>query len=92
MTERTNELRVLIDSDGEYAINNRRIAYENPLQLARELRIVAPANRNEKDPVLVIAADGHAPHQRVVNVMEAARLAGMERLTFATQSDTHRQP
>ncbi|MDR1311154.1 MAG: biopolymer transporter ExbD [Burkholderiaceae bacterium] len=90
MADRVKELRVLVDSEGEYAINNRRIAYENPLQLARELRIVAPADPRGKDPILVIAADGHAPHQRVVNVMEAARLAGMERLTFATQSDVHR--
>jgi biopolymer transport protein ExbD len=88
MPERPNELYVTIDASGQYAINNHRITYENPAQLAREMRIIAPESGEAKDPVVIIAADGSAPHQRVINVMEAARLAGLERLTFATQSET----
>ncbi len=87
MPERPNELYITIDASGQYAINNRRVSYENPAQLAREMRIVSPVKKEEKDPVVIIAADGSAPHQRVINVMEAARLAGLERLTFATQSE-----
>jgi len=37
------------------------------------------------DPVIVINADANASHQAVINVMEAARLAGLSRITFATQ-------
>lgn len=85
MPERPNELHITIDASGEYAINNHRVVYENPAQLAREMRIMAPENADGKDPVVIIAADGNTPHQRVINVMEAARLAGLERLTFATQ-------
>ncbi|MCM1512782.1 MAG: biopolymer transporter ExbD [Oxalobacter formigenes] len=87
MPERPRELYVIVDASGQYAINNRRIVYENPAQLAREMRIMAPVPEDGKDPVVIIAADGNAPHQRVINVMEAARLAGLERLTFATQSE-----
>ncbi|MCM1128293.1 MAG: biopolymer transporter ExbD [Alistipes senegalensis] len=87
MPERPRELYVIVDASGQYAINNRRIVYENPAQLAREMRIMAPVQEDGKDPVVIIAADGNAPHQRVINVMEAARLAGLERLTFATQSE-----
>ncbi|MDR0934099.1 MAG: biopolymer transporter ExbD [Burkholderiaceae bacterium] len=87
MPERPNELYIAIDAAGNYAINNHRIVYENPAQLAREMRIAAPEGKDARDPIVVIAADGSAPHQRVVNVMEAARLAGLERLTFATQSE-----
>jgi biopolymer transport protein ExbD len=36
--------------------------------------------------VVIVNADAQATHQAVVNVMEAARLAGLSRLTFATQS------
>lgn len=87
MPERPRELHVVVDASGQYAINNRRIVYENPAQLAREMRIMAPVAEGVHDPVVIIAADGNAPHQRVINVMEAARLAGLERLTFATQSE-----
>ena len=86
MPERSNELHVAIDASGQYAINNHRVVYENPAQLAREMRIMVPKTTEVNDPVVIIAADGSAPHQRVINVMEAARLAGLEKLTFATQS------
>ena len=39
-----------------------------------------------KDPVVIINADAQATHQSVVRVMEAARLAGLIHITFATQS------
>lgn len=90
MPERPRELHIIVDASGQYAINNRRVAYENPAQLAREMRIMAPVPEDGQDPVVIIAADGNAPHQRVINVMEAARLAGLERLTFATQSEAGR--
>ena len=38
------------------------------------------------EPVVVINADAQAAHQAVVNVMEAARVAGLSHLTFATQT------
>ena len=90
MPERPRELHIIVDASGQYAINNRRVVYENPAQLAREMRIMAPVPQDGQDPVVIIAADGNAPHQRVINVMEAARLAGFERLTFATQSEAGR--
>ena len=40
----------------------------------------------QADPSVVIQADGKAPHQAVVTVMEAARRAGLSQITFATQS------
>jgi biopolymer transport protein ExbD len=41
---------------------------------------------SESEPVVVINADAHATHQSVINVMEAARRAGLVRITFATQT------
>ncbi|WP_196391462.1 ExbD/TolR family protein, partial [Ralstonia solanacearum] len=38
------------------------------------------------EPVVVVNADAQAAHQTVVNVMEAARVAGLSHLTFATQT------
>jgi biopolymer transport protein ExbD len=44
------------------------------------------AAKGEKDPVIVIHADAQATHQSVVHEMDAARLSGYARITFATQS------
>lgn len=86
MPERAAEINVAVNSRGEYAINNVRVSYHDPATLAIDLKNALPGSA--KDPVIIISADGDAPHQRVVNVLEAARLAGLERLTFATQTKT----
>ena len=82
--ERVQELTVTVDAAGNMAIDNQAVHYKNPEQLASELRkrVVEPVN--EKGPVVVISADGAAHHQNIVNILEAARLAGLDRLTFAT--------
>ena len=84
MPERPQEINVAVTARGEYAVNNMRVSYHDPQTLANDLR--AAAAGAGKDPVVIISADGDAPHQRVINVLEAARMAGLERLTFATQS------
>jgi len=38
--------------------------------------------------VVVVKADAKDSHHSVINVMEAARLAGLTRITFATQGPT----
>ena len=82
--ERVQELTVTVDATGNIAINNETVRYENPEQLASELRKRVVETTNEKGPVVVVSADGTARHQNIVNVLEAARLAGLDRLTFAT--------
>ncbi|WP_374356423.1 ExbD/TolR family protein [Chitinimonas sp.] len=79
---KSTEIEVGISSGGSYAINGQRISYSGVENFAAELRKVAKV----ADPVIVVNADGNASHQAVVNVMEASRLAGFGRLTFATQS------
>ncbi|EEO28849.2 ExbD/TolR family protein [Oxalobacter paraformigenes] len=82
--ERVQELTVTVDATGNIAINNETVRYENPEQLASELRKRVVETANEKEPVVVVSADGDARHQNIINVLEAARLAGLDRLTFAT--------
>ena len=38
------------------------------------------------DPVIIINADAAATHQSVINIMEAARIAGYGKITFTTQA------
>jgi len=39
------------------------------------------------DPVIVINADARATHQSVIDVMQAARNAGLSKISFATQQN-----
>ena len=79
--ERSNEIAVLVNSQGQYVINRRPVVFRTIEQLADELKRAASA---AKEPVVVISADATATHQAVVRVMEAARVAGLTQITFTT--------
>ena len=81
--ERPREVNVGIDAQGRYVIDKTVFTWTNASALADELRRSAG---QAKDPVIIISADASATHQSVVNVMEAARMAGLVHITFATQS------
>ena len=81
--ERPREVNVGIDAQGRYVIDKTVFTWTNAAALADELRRSAG---QAKDPVIIISADASATHQSVVNVMEAARMAGLVHITFATQS------
>jgi len=86
--QRPPEIHVVVDAQGRYAINNVQIAYRDVAGLAEDLRRAAStaSGQNKQDPVLIINADALATHQTVINIMEAARIAGLPQLTFAAQS------
>jgi biopolymer transport protein ExbD len=81
--ERAEQIDVAVDIQGRYLINRNPAAFDGPAAFSAELR---RAGSGMKDPVVVISADGSAPHQSVIHVMEAARLAGYGRITFTTQA------
>ena len=82
-TAQTNIINIAVDASEHYAINNKNHPYTGVEALALSLRDAAG---NQTDPTIVINADAKAPHQSVINVMEAARRAGYGRITFTTQS------
>ena len=81
--ERADQVDVAVDAQGRYSVNRTPVAFSNAAAFSAELRRAA-AGRS--DPVVVISADANAPHQSVINVMEAARIAGYGRITFTTQA------
>ena len=81
--QRANEINVLVNAKGQYVINGVPVAFRSPEQLAEDLRRSGSAM---DDPVVIISADASATHQSVVRVMEAARIAGLARITFTTQA------
>jgi biopolymer transport protein ExbD len=85
--QRPSEINVVIDAQNRYAINNVRVAYRDVAGLAEDLKSAAVSKGDAKnDPVVIINADAMATHQTVINVLEAARLAGLAQLTFAAQT------
>ena len=81
--EHPAEIDVTVSPQGKYMINKSPVNYGSPEAFSQALK---RAGGNMKDPVIVISADANSPHQSVINVMEAARIAGYAKITFTTRS------
>ena len=81
--EATAEIAVAVGSDGRYSLDGSAAEWRDAASFAR---LLAARSAGRTDPMVVIYADAGASHQAVVNVLEAARLAGLGRVSFATQS------
>ena len=73
---------VMIDAAGHVHVEGRRLNDAGATALRRAL---VNAARGFDTPQVVVSADAQTPHQSVVTVMDAARQAGLYRLTFATR-------
>jgi biopolymer transport protein ExbD len=82
LQNRLREIHVAVTADGRFAIDKAIVALNDPESLADMLRA---ASQGDASALVVINADAQTPHQSVITVMEAARLAGLTRLSFATQ-------
>lgn len=78
----TTAINVAVSQDGLYAINGSLLPGRDIEDIAQALRT---AIGDKKEPVLVINADAQSTHQAVVRVMQAARMAGISRVNFATE-------
>ncbi|MFP8777935.1 ExbD/TolR family protein [Hydrogenophaga sp. RWCD_12] len=76
------EIIVAVSSDGRYAINQQLLEGASVEVLTRALQ---QASQDTREVVIIISADAAATHQSVINVMDAARRAGLVQITFATQ-------
>ena len=87
------EINVTVDAKGNYTINNNPVSFRNTADLAEDMKAAARAGNNDQapaagapSPVVIVNADQFAMHQMVINVLEAARIAGYDKLTFAAQT------
>ena len=83
LDSRPREIIVGVSSEGRYSINGQPVENGGIDTLSSALLAAAQGERYR--PV-IISADAMAAHQSVINVMDAARRAGLVQLTFATQS------
>ena len=72
-----------IDAKGHYVVGKNSVDEGTVTAISAALQHAAGS---AKEPTIVINADANTTHQSVVNVMEAARQAGMTHITFATQT------
>ncbi|MCW5611668.1 MAG: biopolymer transporter ExbD [Rubrivivax sp.] len=84
LAERPREVVVAVAADGRYAINRKPVDGRSVELLTAEL---AAAAGGQADTVVIVSADAMAAHQAVINVLDAARRAGLARLTFAAQTN-----
>lgn len=76
-------IEVNVDRQGQYRINQQAPIHAD---IAGLVQALAQAARATRDPVIVISADAETSHQAVIRVMDAARRAGLTRVTFVTRS------
>jgi len=87
--DRQREIIVAVAADGRYSINRKPVDGRSVESLTAEL---GAASGGDAEMIVIVSADATAAHQSVVNVMDAARRAGLPHLTFATQTsggETH---
>ena len=80
--ERPAEIIVNVSADGRYLIDKKPVEGRSVEVLTLELQAAAAG---KAEPVVIVSADALTAHQAVINVMDAARRAGLGRLTFAAQ-------
>ncbi len=83
-SEQQKPIRIIIDSKGEYAINDIEHSLINS-KLDTLERALAKLIKNKTDLPLLISADENAPHYAVMRAMEAARNLGLTRISFEAQ-------
>ncbi|WMW79552.1 biopolymer transporter ExbD [Undibacterium cyanobacteriorum] len=89
--EKPSQIEIGIDAQGRYKINSEAVSFLDTATLATDLRKAADAlgaGKGQVDPVVIINADRATSHQSVIDVLEAARIAGLGKVTFAAQASS----
>ena len=81
--EQPNEVSVAVTATGQVLINKTPLSAMDVRSISDALRRAAG---DRQDPLIVINADAKATHQSVVDIMQAAQVAGYPHISFATQS------
>lgn len=81
--QKSDEIAVAVSAQGDVKVGETILTDRSPQGMTDIFKRAAAGKRQ---PVVVINADAKSTHQSVINVMEAARNAGLTQLTFATQT------
>ena len=81
-TEPKDKIDIVIDHQGNVFVNNQALLNT---QLDTIRRALNDAHKSGAEPVVIISADAVASYQSVIDVMDAARQAGLYKITFPTR-------
>jgi len=86
MAAKNNQVEIVINAGGEYAVNDKMLVNNKIDTLRAAINAVAQGNTGLP---LIISADAVSPHQSVVTAMDAAGQLGFVNLSITTrQRDT----
>jgi biopolymer transport protein ExbD len=88
-SQTTKTLWVQINAQGQVMFEREALGRVSAIELSR--RMARSHDPNQEPPALIIGADARTPHQSVVTVMEAARMAGLAKISFMSNAPG-RQP
>lgn len=81
-SEPPDKIDIAIDHQGHVFVNNQALLNT---QLDTIRRALNDAHKSGAEPVVIISADATASYQSVIDVMDAARQAGLYKITFPTR-------
>ena len=86
--EQLDQIDVVITASGDVLINKTHAGSQDVAQLTEAFTRLPPAN-GAKESIVIISADAKTAHQRIVDVMQAARQSGLSHISFVTQQGQH---
>ena len=78
-----DKIEIAITRKGDIFVNDQALVNSQLATVRQALKAARPDGGAE--PVVIISADAEATHQIVIDVMDAARQAGLYRITFPTR-------
>lgn len=75
-------LEILVDANGNYAVNNTPLLRSDTEALKQALAEVAGQNR---DQTVIITGDAQAPHQAMIFALDAVGQMGFSKVSYATR-------
>ncbi len=82
ISEKDNQVEIIINAKGEYAVNDQMLVNNKIDTLRAAINAVA---RGDTSLPLIISADAISPHQSVVTAMDAAGQLGFVNLSITTR-------
>lgn len=79
------QIEIIVDSGGNYVVQSKSLVKSDLNTLIRALE---EETGNLDNPPIIVVADAKAPHQSVVNVLDAAGKLGLSKLRMATRKDS----
>ncbi len=86
---KSRAVEVAVDASGHYAVNGKVVAGKDAAALREAILAAASSQR---DMPFIISADGTAPHQSVVTVMDLAGQLGFRNLGIGTRDAAANTP